>query len=466
MRGNALAFTLLYAWPAVVLAVYAARRGRATLARTTAWMVLLPAMFLPALLDLPFAGLNKHRIAFLSVAIALALFHPHELGARSSWRHFPLLALLVAAVGAVQTVRTNGDPLSYGPLRLPGLNDRDGLWMIYAFFVDTYLPFVIGQRVFKTERDLRDLLEVLSLCGLVYVPLCLIEIRLSPQLSNWVYGYFPHSFAQTRRGEGFRPVVFMNHGLSVAMFLFTALSAAVALRRARVAARPSAGARAWVVGVVLLLGRSLASILYSAVAGVLLVWGSGKAVARVVLVVVAVVAAYPALRTTGVVSAERVGELFEAASPERRESLVFRLSNEDQLIERAMSRPLWGWGGWGRNRVYIHWYDGWADVTVTDGTWIILLGSGGVVGLVALFAVLLLPLLRFVRAAPRIPPGSRALLEGLALIVAAAALDLLPNSQSDYLPVVYAGALFTLSDRLLRSRAPAGALEQAREPTG
>ncbi len=452
MRGNALAWTALYAWPAVVLLVYAARRGRARPARTTAWMILLPVMFLPALLDLPFAGLGKHRIAFLSAGVALVLFHRAELRGRGRFSHFPLALLVLAGLGGVRTVLTNGDSLSFGPLRLPGLGDRDAIWIVYAFFVDTYLPFVIGQRVFRTERDLRDLLEVLSLCGLLYVPLCLVEIRLSPQLSNWVYGYFPHSFAQTRRAEGFRPVVFMNHGLSVAMFLFTAFGAALALRRARAAAGLRPPRRAWIIGGVLLLGRSLASILYSAAATVLLAWGSSKAAARVAVLAVAVVAAYPAVRATGLVSAERVGGLFEGASPERRESLLFRLTNEDRLIERAMERPLWGWGGWGRNRTYIHWYDGWADVTVTDGTWIIVLGSTGVAGLAALFAVLLVPLARCAWSLPSVPPPARELLAGLALIVAFSSFDLLPNSQSDFLPIVYAGALFTLSERLARGR--------------
>lgn len=46
----------------------------------------------------------------------------------------------------------------------------------------------------------------------------LYEVRLSPQLHRIFYGYFPHSFAQQVRGGGFRPVVFLQHGLWVAFF--------------------------------------------------------------------------------------------------------------------------------------------------------------------------------------------------------------------------------------------------------
>ena len=53
-----------------------------------------------------------------------------------------------------------------------------------------------------------------------------------------------------------------------------------------------------------------------------------------------------------------------------------------------MERPVWGWGGWGRNRVFD---TSGRDVSVTDGMWVIYLGVYGLVGLVAWTALLLLP---------------------------------------------------------------------------
>lgn len=55
----------------------------------------------------------------------------------------------------------------------------------------------------------------LVIAGLIYTVPMLYEIRMSPQLHTIFYGYFPHSFGQQARGGGFRPVVFMGHGLLV-----------------------------------------------------------------------------------------------------------------------------------------------------------------------------------------------------------------------------------------------------------
>src|SRR5439155_21163091 len=55
--------------------------------------------------------------------------------------------------------------------------------------------------------------------GLVYVPLCWFEVRMSPQLHVWVYGVRHHAFVQQMRDGGYRPMVFMQHGLMVAMWM-------------------------------------------------------------------------------------------------------------------------------------------------------------------------------------------------------------------------------------------------------
>jgi hypothetical protein len=419
-------------------------------------MLILPVMFLPALINLPFAALDKHRVAVLSIGVALGLFHRHELLARAPGRRFPLFVLLVLALGASQTMRTNRDPLHFGSLTLPGLGARDALWMVYGFFVDAYLPFVIGQRVFKTARDLRDLFEVLSKCALIYAPLCLIEMRLSPQLSNWVYGYFPHAFDQTMRGTGYRPVVFMNHGLSVAMFLFSGFCASVALHKSGSASSPSPKHSASFIGALLLAGRSLASIIYSLVALILIVRSSSKMLARIVLVVAIIVVGYPALRAADLIPTAEIDAFFSRISEERGSSLAFRFDQEQVLLARALERPVFGWGGWGRSRIFQTWGDpveGVTDVSITDGAWIIVLGASGVVGFCGSFALLIMPLLRYLFYRSRLQRSLQALLGTLALIVAFFTLDLLPNAISDLLPLTYAGALFTLSHRLSQRRA-------------
>ena len=77
--------------------------------------------------------------------------------------------------------------------------------------------------------------------------------------------------------------------------------------------------------------------------------------------------------------------LLEAAgdvSPARRQSLAFRFDNEEILLRHARERMAFGWGTFGRHRVRDP-ITG-KDTSVTDGYWIIALGSQGAVGLLAI----------------------------------------------------------------------------------
>ena len=74
---------------------------------------------------------------------------------------------------------------------------------------------------------------MLIVAGLCYSVPMLFEVRMSPQLHTWIYGYFPHSFVQQMREGGFRPVVFLGHGLLTAFFIMSAAVAAAAFWQTR-----------------------------------------------------------------------------------------------------------------------------------------------------------------------------------------------------------------------------------------
>jgi hypothetical protein len=450
---NFFAWLSLALWPFVALAIYATRRSGARIARTTAWMMVLPVMFLPSSIALKTQGipyLDKHRLSFLTIALALQLFHHDELLGKTRRHHLPKLVLLALFLGVIATVRTNGDAIAFGTTALPGLTSYDILSIGAALILDFYLPFAVGQRVYRTEQDLRDLLEVLSMCGLIYAPLCLVELRLSPQLHYWLYGYHPSEFAQAVREGGYRPVVFMSHGLSVAKFWFMCLCAAVALRRVPFKGGPiPAAMRATVACVFVLLCKSLAAIIYSAGSLFVQLALSSKAMSRVIAALVILVIAYPAARLSNVFPTDDVVRFFSEISPDRADSLHFRFRNEDALIARAKERPLFGWGTFGRSRIFDA--ESGEDLSVTDGFWIIQFGQYGYVGLAAFAALMLVPVLRFVGRRARMPNTSQALLGALAFMVLIFAIDLFPNTYSDSLPLAYAGALFTLSGSIRRS---------------
>lgn len=444
--ANPFAYLALFSWPVIVIGVFAQRRRTHCVARTTAWLMLLSTMFLPSAIayDPPLLpGLDKHRLTFLSIGISLYIFHRDSFLQWSPKHYFPTAVVAVGLVGVARTVSTNGDPLFFGQTVLPGLTHYDTLSVCVTLIMDWYLPFVIGQRVFRTKKDLRALFEVMSTCMLIYAPLMLFEVRMSPQLHNWFYGFYPSDFAQQMRYEGFRPVVFMNHGLSTAMWVVSCLCATLALQRMRVRTNPISTEQRLVIGSVLIfICKSLGPMLFAAFACLIVWFTSARTIARLSVVASLLVVTYPLSRAEQFLPAQEITGFFQGFAPERAESLRFRFDNEDRLLERAMLQPLNGWGTFGRSRIYSP--EG-ADISVTDGYWIILLGNFGYVGFACFFALMIGPLLRFARNQKGMSGEAEAGAATLAVIVALFTLDLLPNSRSDFLSVVYAGILWTVS---------------------
>jgi hypothetical protein len=197
-------------------------------------------------------------------------------------------------------------------------------------------------------------------------------------------------------------MVYMEHGLMTAMWMISASFIGVWLYSAR-----SLPARLLSVPVPVAIGLLLATtvLMKSAGAFVLLLIGltflylTNKT--RSVLLIWALLLvppAYMTLRTTGAWSGENLSRLVsEKFSAERGQSLQFRFNNETILIDKALAGTFFGWGGWNRSRVFD---DHGRDITVTDGLWIITLGTRGVYGLALLLLTVQMPMLLLLRHAP------------------------------------------------------------------
>lgn len=452
MTPNALATAVLVCWPAVVLAAFALRRSSSSVARTTAWMAFLAVMFLPpkTRFHLPLFWLDKGRIAMLSIWIALLLFHARELRARRPPTRFPWLGLAAFALGAIQTVRTNQDVLTYGRVVLPALDMKDAVRITISFFLDMCLPFLVGLRVFRTRRDLRDLLDVLGWCGLVYVPLCLFEMKMSPQLNHWIYGFEAGSIAQAARGWVWRPIVFMENGLAVATFLFASLVASLALHKESLdAGSRSSRLRTVVVGAVLALSTSFGAIVFAIIAVPVRLLLSSRGVARVAAALGLAVILMMAARVEDVFPTQALVDAAARVEPARAQSLAFRLRHENGLLARASERPMFGWGYWSRGFVYSP--EG-AYESVTDGMWIVYLTSHGYVGVAVLFSFLLVPVFLLSLRWSALSPGARRLASSLALVVAFFAVDCIPNSIFNPLPFLFAGVVYRIAAEAARAR--------------
>ncbi|MEO0530270.1 MAG: hypothetical protein AAF266_06790, partial [Planctomycetota bacterium] len=255
------------------------------------------------------------------------------------------------------------------------------------------IPYGIGRTFFNTPAALRDVATALVVGGLIYLPLCLAEVRLSPQLNNWVYGFHQNQFWRNVRFGGFRPVVFMQSGLMVGTWMATATLVAF---WSWVTGRPKLLGMPWLLVVaallvVTVLCKALYAILLLIAALVLL---TILRLGRTKLPLVALlccVPAYMAVRSTETVSAEFVAEpaapLFGA---DRAQSLEARLLQEDALLDHVSTRPTFGWGGWRRSWP-IDPETGEYELRGLDGLWTIVMGENGTYGLFTLFGMLLAP---------------------------------------------------------------------------
>ena len=130
-------------------------------------------------------------------------------------------------------------------------------------------------------------MNLLVVAGLIYSVPALWEMRMSPMLHQNIYGFQSRTdWLQNIRAGGYRPTIFMGHGLVVGFFMFLCTTAAVALHKAgrrTMLSMPLAG----IVGfmfLMLLLCKAAAAFIYGAVALLLIRYVSIKNQLRVLLI--------------------------------------------------------------------------------------------------------------------------------------------------------------------------------------
>ena len=360
------------------------------------------------------------------------------------------LFLLFFVFSPFITSQLNSDVIIFGSTTLPAVGNYDALSAVVAQFLFV-IPFFLGRQFLNTPQGTRETLRVLCLAGLFYSPFILLEILLSPQLHYWLYGFYPSSFVQQMREGGFRSMVFMGHGLTLSFFLMTAVLAATALWRAKlsvfkVPSVVTTGFLYWL----LLLNKSLAGFVYASFFAPFVRYTSARLQLTVAVSLVTLVLLYPVLRTLDLFPKEALLEVASTVSTERADSLKFRFDNEDQLRDRAWERKWFGWGRFGRSRVYDA--DG-RDISVTDGRWIITLGQFGLIGFIGEFGLLAIPVIAAWRATRRFTQTEDVLfIAALALIVSLNVLDLLPNSWLTPWTWLLAGSLLGRAETFVGNR--------------
>lgn len=445
VSANPLAYLMLLIWPIVARQLYV----RLDPARALIWTLLAGYLLLPPVLAINLPAVpdfTKYTVPSLSALLCVWLVLKDRV--QLDPVNWVLRALmLVYVLSAFGTVLTNTEPLVFVLDTIPGMKIYDSLSNVATQLI-ALLPFVLARKYLSGETELKLVVQALVAAGLAYSLPMLLEAAVSPQINVWVYGYFQHDFFQTIRAGGYRPVVFLPHGLWVAFFAMMCAAAAAAIFRALPPEeRPKQFAILLYLGVMVLVCKSAGAILFTVLAVPILMFANRRLIVILAALIACVVLIYPILRGAHLVPLDTILEFAARISDDRAASLDFRITNEELLLNHAAEKPLFGWGGF--NRSFLHDPISGRTTVIADGAWIIVLGISGWAGYIASFGLLAAPLIRLGWRALRggavvISPFAAA----LALILAFNLLDMLPNATEIPFTWAMAGALFGYAERL------------------
>lgn len=436
---SATVYIALLGWPIVALVMFGflpARRA-AIASYLGAWM------FLPQISPFVFENLpeyDKAAASAFSVLLGTVIFAPQVLTRfKPTWYDLPMLIWLICPMfSALANDVGNGDITrsAYG-----------GMTMIITQTMVWGMPYYIGRCYFKDFEALRELAECVFIAGLIYAPLCLLEVRLAPRLHLTVYGRHAHSFVQTIRLGGFRPTVFMQHGLMVGLFMAGSTVVGFWLWLSRAKRELWSIPIAWLVffmmGVTVLCKSSGAiALMAMAVTALLCLYYLNWRI--ILLAMILIAPTYVTTRSVGLWTGDQLvnyAEKFFGA--DRAGSVAGRMRNEDLFTSKASERPILGWSGWNRFQAFDD--RGWL-ISTPDGMWVIARGQFGVVGLASLGAFLLIPAVVIFRRYPK-PLWNRAALGpplALTVLLLMFTIDCLMNAMISPLYLITSGALISV----------------------
>jgi len=258
-------------------------------------------------------------------------------------------------------------------------------------------PYLIGRLYFVDTQSLQLAAKAFVIGGLAYIPFCLFEIIRGPHLYVWVYGYLPFQLTGADRLIGYRPIVFLENGNQLGIWMATASLIATwlwwrktATHILRIPILPAAIA----LFVVTLLCQSTGAIILL-LALTPFVFLDPRYLSRTVSVgLVLGILGFAALRIANIVQVRDLVKDNAAAHASAeylksigKDSFGWRLRQDERHIETALMEPILGWGQW----------DWWKDGFERPWSlWLLVFGMYGSVGLISLEALLLIPALRAV----------------------------------------------------------------------
>jgi len=193
------------------------------------------------------------------------------------------------------------------------------------------------------------------------------------------------------------------------------------------------------LGVVLLLCKTLAAALYAAVIAPLVLFTRPRIWVKITCVLLLVICAYPALRTFDLIPVHHISQAATSVSVDRSKSFQTRVQNEDKLLAKANQKPMFGWGTWGRNRIYDR--NTGRDTSITDGGLIIAFGQFGWLGYLSIFGLFTVSAFSALAAVGKEVTPASITIGGLALLLAVNLIDMLPNDNLTPITLLVAGSI-------------------------
>jgi len=402
---------------------------------------ILAWLFLPQKASFTFPGLpDYNRTSATSYAILLGVFL-YDVGRFRSfkfgWLDIPMLIWCLICPFA--------SSISSGLGVYAGLSDILSTTLLWG------VPYFLGRIYLNNLARLHFLAFSIFIGGLVYLPLCLYEIRMSPQLHRMVYGYFPHaSFGQTARYGGFRPQVFMQHGLQVGFWIMAASLVGIWLWQAGVIKQLLGISMSWLVSVLFItfvLVKSTGAWLLMAMGMAILFAAKWLRSSFPFFLIIMMIFSYLYGGVTGEFTGEKKDAVLEfmaeLTTEERADSLGARFHQDEVLGNMARQKIVFGWGGWGWD-VYEETGQELRGSGFGDSLWIQAFSQYGVVGLLSLYIAMLLPVLSFCLLSypaktwfhPKVAPAS-----ALAVVIILYMFDNLLNSMENPVYMLICGAI-------------------------
>lgn len=433
---NAIAAYFPILWTGIGLILFA--RGPRPMAIVI--ICLLGTLFLPEIQSSPIAkeAIRPIRIPLLefskinsmayALLLGLLLFDAPRI-AQIRWNIFDLPALVVGLMPAISTlINGSGPEVAFAEFR--------------ASFLVWTAPYFVGRVYLSDYWGVRLVTTAIAVGGLLYIPFCLFEMRFSAVLHYRVFGFQQHEFAQTVRFGGNRPMVFMQHGLAVGLWMVSSSLCLFWLwrtggwptPRTPLFLRQFPGLTVFAQAVTTVLCKSFGALALGTVGLATLILSSRIRTRLLLIVMLMAPPIYVLNRVGGWWRSKDLVKLVEqmtrlvgkGAQEERSKSLEFRLDSEDVLMRMVRDKEWFGMGGGVLTRPK----DEEGRVIIPDGRWIIAYYDTGMIGVAAVLALLILPSVRFVIlhppatwGLPQIAPATVA-----AVVLAVIACDCMFNS--------------------------------------